>query len=89
MVFPKHEEACKSQLLAEAVGEPISIPHETACSTRDYVANDLSAFASLQPMLDVLWEEEPDFFLIKLSLLELLDIHQYQSDHALVHCLTF
>ena len=51
----------KSQLLAEAVGEPIAIPHETACSTRDYVANDLSAFASLQPMLDVLWEEEPDF----------------------------
>ena len=43
------------------MGEPIAIPHETACSTRDYVANDLSAFASLQPMLDVLWEEEPDF----------------------------
>ena len=59
--FLNMEEACKSQLLAEAVGEPIVIPHETACSTRDYVANDLSAFASLQPMLDVLWEEEPDF----------------------------
>ena len=59
--FLNMEEACKSQLLAEAVGEPIAIPHETACSTRDYVANDLSAFASLQPLLDVLWEEEPDF----------------------------
>ena len=59
--FLNMEEACKSQLLAEAVGEPIAIPHETACSTRDYVANDLSAFASLQPMIDVLWEEEPDF----------------------------
>ena len=55
------EEACKSQLLAEAVGKPIIVPHEVACSTRDYVANDLSAFASLQPLLDVLWEEEHDF----------------------------
>ena len=59
--FLNMEEACKSQLLAEAVGKPIVVPHETASSTRDYVANDLSAFASLQPMLDVLWEEEPDF----------------------------
>jgi len=59
--FLNMEEACKSQLLAEAVGEPIVIPDEVAIHTRDYVANDLSAFASIQPLLDVLWEKEPEF----------------------------
>ena len=58
--FLNMEDACKSQLLAEAVGKPIVIPHETACATRDYVANDLSAYVSFQPTVDVLWEEEPD-----------------------------
>jgi hypothetical protein len=55
------EDACKSQLIAESVGKPIKIPHDVACKTRDYVANDLSAFVSLQPLLDLLWEEEKDF----------------------------
>ena len=59
--FLNMEEACKSQLLAEAVGEPIVIPEKVAIHTRDYVANDLSAFASIQPLLDVLWEKEPEF----------------------------
>ena len=59
--FLNMEDACKSQLLAEAVGKPIVIPHDTACATRDYVANDLSAYVSFQPTVDVLWEEEPDF----------------------------
>ena len=36
-------------------------PRRSVRHTRDYVANDLSAFASMQPMLDVLWENEPDF----------------------------
>ena len=58
--FLNMEDACKSQLLAEAVGKPIVIPHDTACATRDYVANDLSAYVSFQPTIDVLWEEEPD-----------------------------
>ena len=59
--FLNMEEACKSQLLAEAVGEPIVIPDKVAIHTRDYIANDLSAFASIQPLLDVLWEKEPEF----------------------------
>ena len=59
--FLNMEEACQSQLIAESVGEPIVIPDEVARHTRDYVANDLSAFASMQPMLDVLWENEADF----------------------------
>ena len=58
--FLNMEDACKSQLLAEAVGKPMVIPHDTACATRDYVANDLSAYVSFQPTVDVLWEEEPD-----------------------------
>ena len=53
--FLNMEDACKSQLLAEAVGKPLVIPHETACATRDYVANDLSAYVSFQPTVDVLW----------------------------------
>ena len=48
-------------MLAESVGELIVIPDGIARQTRDYVANDLSAFASMQPILDVLWENEPDF----------------------------
>ena len=59
--FLNMEEACQSQMLAESVGELIVIPDEIARQTRDYVANDLSAFASMQPILDVLWENEPDF----------------------------
>jgi ribulose-5-phosphate 4-epimerase/fuculose-1-phosphate aldolase len=59
--FLNMEDACKSQLIAESVGKPIKIPHDVACNTRDYVANDLSAFVSLQPLLDLLWEEEKDF----------------------------
>ena len=55
------EEDCQSQLIAESIGEPIEIDDDVARHTRDYVANDLSAFASMQPLLDVLWETEPDF----------------------------
>ena len=59
--FLNMEEACQSQMLAESVGKLIVIPDKIARQTRDYVANDLSAFASMQPILDVLWEKEPDF----------------------------
>ena len=59
--FINMEEACQSQLIAESVGEPMEISAEVARHTRNYVANDLSAFASMQPLLDVLWEEDSDF----------------------------
>ena len=59
--FMNMEEACQSQLLAEMAGKPITISHEVACSTRDYISNDLAAYVSLQPYIDVLIEEEPDF----------------------------
>ena len=59
--FLNMEEACQSQLIAESIGDPIQIDDDVARHTRDYVANDLSAFASMQPLLDVLWETEPDF----------------------------
>ena len=36
------------------------IPHETAIKTREFIANDLAAWASFQPLFDMISEKEPD-----------------------------
>ena len=54
------ERCCHSQLLADAAGETTKIPHETAIKTREFIANDLAAWASFQPLLDMITTKEPD-----------------------------
>ena len=56
------ERCCQSQLMAEAVGKPTTIPHETAIKTREYIANELAAWASFQPLYDMITQKEPDLF---------------------------
>jgi len=35
--------------MADAAGKTTLIPHETAIKTREFIANDLAAWASFQP----------------------------------------
>ena len=54
------ERCCHSQLMADAAGETTKIPHDTAIKTREFIANDLAAWASFQPLLDMITKKEPD-----------------------------
>jgi hypothetical protein len=44
---------------------PVIIPHETAVKTREFIANDIAAWASYQPAYDMIIKREPD--LIRLN----------------------
>jgi hypothetical protein len=46
--------------MAEAAGEPISVSHETAIKTREFIANDIAAWASYQPAFDKIVKMQPD-----------------------------
>jgi ribulose-5-phosphate 4-epimerase/fuculose-1-phosphate aldolase len=59
-LFLLMERCCQSQLLAEAAGEPIKIPHEVALKTRDYIASDHSLWYSFQPLYDFIVARQPD-----------------------------
>ncbi len=54
------ERCCQAQLMAEAAGNPVIIPHETAVKTREFIANDIAAWASYQPAYDMIIKREPD-----------------------------
>jgi len=54
------ERCCQSQLIADAAGKTTLIPHDTAIKTREYIANDLAAWASFQPLYDMIMQKEPD-----------------------------
>ena len=54
------ERSCQAQLMAEAAGKPVVIPHETAVKTREFIANDIAAWASYQPAFDKIVKMQPD-----------------------------
>ena len=55
------ERCCQAQLMAEAAGKPISVSHETAVKTREFIANDIAACkASYQPAFDKIIKMQPD-----------------------------
>jgi len=54
------ERCCQAQLMAEAAGKPVVIPHETAIKTREFIANDIAAWASYQPAFDKIIKMQPD-----------------------------
>ena len=45
---------------AESAGKPITVPHETAIKTREFIANDIAAWASYQPAFDKIIKMQPD-----------------------------
>jgi hypothetical protein len=54
------ERSCQAQLLAEAAGEPISIPHAIALHAAEQVGNEAAGWFSAQPLFDVILAEQPD-----------------------------
>ena len=54
------ERCCQAQLMAEAAGKPKIIPHDTAIKTREFIANDIAAWASYQPAFDKIIKMQPD-----------------------------
>ena len=54
------ERSCQAQLMAEAAGDPVIIDHETAVKTREFIANDIAAWASYQPAFDKIVKAQPD-----------------------------
>lgn len=54
------ERACESQILCESVGSPISIPHDIAKATQEYIASEYSAWLSMLPALKQITEQEQD-----------------------------
>jgi ribulose-5-phosphate 4-epimerase/fuculose-1-phosphate aldolase len=54
------EDAARTQLLAEAAGKPIPIPHEVAKLTHSQVGTELGGYFSFQPLWDWIIAEEPD-----------------------------
>jgi ribulose-5-phosphate 4-epimerase/fuculose-1-phosphate aldolase len=60
--FVTMDRSCHAQLLAEAVGEPISIAHESALHTRGQVGSKLAGWFQYQPLWDMITREQPDLF---------------------------
>jgi ribulose-5-phosphate 4-epimerase/fuculose-1-phosphate aldolase len=60
--FITMDRSCQAQLLAEAAGEPRSIPHETAKLTYSQVGAHMVGWFQFQPLWDRISREQPDFF---------------------------
>jgi ribulose-5-phosphate 4-epimerase/fuculose-1-phosphate aldolase len=60
--FITMERSCQAQLLAEAAGKPVPIPHDVALITRDQVASGVNGWFQFQPMWNMISREEPDLF---------------------------
>jgi ribulose-5-phosphate 4-epimerase/fuculose-1-phosphate aldolase len=58
--FITMDRSCKSQLLAEAVGKPIPIDHESALVARGQVGSELAGWFQFQPLWQKITREEPD-----------------------------
>ena len=54
------ERCCQAQLMAEAAGKPELIPHDAAVKAREFISNDIAAWASYQPAFDMIVKKEPD-----------------------------
>jgi ribulose-5-phosphate 4-epimerase/fuculose-1-phosphate aldolase len=59
--FIKMDRSCQSQLLAEAVGNPILIDEEQAEETRNQVGSKITGWFHFQPLFQRIVKEQPDF----------------------------
>jgi ribulose-5-phosphate 4-epimerase/fuculose-1-phosphate aldolase len=60
--FISMERSCQSQLMAEAVGKPILISHESAVTAQKQVGAPNVGWFQYQPLWDVITREQPDLF---------------------------
>jgi ribulose-5-phosphate 4-epimerase/fuculose-1-phosphate aldolase len=58
--FVTMERSCQSQLMAEAVGDPVEIDPDNAIRTRGQVGSHLAGWFQFQPMWQRITKEEPD-----------------------------
>jgi ribulose-5-phosphate 4-epimerase/fuculose-1-phosphate aldolase len=60
--FISMERSCQSQMLAENVGKPIPISHESAVIAQKQIGNPRVGWFQYQPLWDVITREQPDLF---------------------------
>lgn len=60
--FITMDRSCQSQMLAESVGKPIPIAHESALVAQQQVGNPRVGWFQYQPLWDLITREQPDLF---------------------------
>lgn len=60
--FITMDRSCQSQLMAEAVGKPVLISHESAVIAQKQVGNPRVGWFQYQPLWDLISREQPDLF---------------------------
>ena len=60
--FITMDRSCQSQMLAESVGKPIPISHESALVAQQQVGNPRVGWFQYQPLWDLITREQPDLF---------------------------
>ena len=63
MLFTKDEykkRLKKVQIAMQDKGIELLISHDTAIKTRNFIGNDIAAWASYQPAFDMIVKKEPD-----------------------------
>lgn len=60
--FITMDRSCQAQLLAEAAGQPLKIPHEIAKQTYSQVGSHLAGWFQFQPLWDRISREQPGLF---------------------------
>ncbi|MGC2659103.1 MAG: class II aldolase/adducin family protein [Bryobacteraceae bacterium] len=58
--FINMERCCQSQILAESVGKPIPVSHESALIAQQQVGNPSVGWFQYQPLWDLISREQPD-----------------------------
>ena len=58
--FITMERSCQAQLVAEAVGQPVKIPQESALVARAQVGGELAGCFQFQPLWNKITRDEPD-----------------------------
>ena len=58
--FITMERCCQSQILAESVGKPIPVSHESALIAQQQVGNPRVGWFQYQPLWDLISREQPD-----------------------------
>ena len=60
--FISMDRSCQSQMMAETVGKPIPISHESAVIAQKQVGNARVGWFQYQPLRDLITREQPDLF---------------------------
>lgn len=60
--FISMDRSCQSQILAESIGKPIRIAHESALVAHQQVGGSRVGWFQFQPLWDMITREQPDLF---------------------------